>query len=540
MTITTAKTPEAVPSRRPFLRLAPLAVAAMLLSAECHADWKVTPSIDLRETYSDNLGLQNDDLAHGGFVSEAAPRISVLVNGPRLKLTGEAQWRQFAFSDSNDGNDGNNGNANLHNSERRYNVDAQSVLVDQLLYLDGSASRSRQSVSAFGQLTDNGYSAANNADINIWRISPYLRHRFGSNAVATLRLTRDSVDGNVNGYGDSKATTKSADVVSGSAFTTLAWNASYVRQDLSMTQDTGAGAVGSIGDSSYETATLGGRWNIIPRFGLTATVGYDDYEYPSLNESTSGKSWTGGFVWTPSARTSLQASFGRRYFGKTGSLAFSHRMRRSVWTADYTDAVTTTRSQFLLPATVNTAAMLDNLFSSSYPDPVQRQQAVQAYIASAGLPASLANSINYLTNRYIRVKRLQGAVAFRGAHSDLVLTVFRDERTALSLQESDSPLTGNQLSSLNDNTRQRGATANFAYRLSSRTQASANLSAINVESLTTGLTSNNREARLSLTRRFDAHTRGSIDLRRSTGRQDLINNDSYHENAIIATLSFVY
>jgi len=518
-----------ITANRPALRLAPLALAAMLLSAECHADWKVSPGVDLRETYSDNLGLQRDDLAQGGFVSELSPRLTVSTNGPRLKLTGNAQWRTFAYSEKDA--------PNLQDSERRYNVDAQSMLLDQVLYLDASANRSRQAISAFGPLTSNAYSRANNTEISTWRVSPYLRHRFGANATATARFTRDSVEGGGYGYGDSKASTSSLDMVSGSAFTTLGWNLAYTRQDLT-SSPTGDNMVGS--ESSYQTGTAGVRWNLIPRFGLTATVGYDDYDYPSLGQRTGGRSWTGGFVWTPSPRTSLQASFGHRYFGKTGSLAFNHRMRRSVWTVDYSDAVTTTRSQFVLPAAIDTAAMLDSMFAAAFPDPAERQQAVQNYIASAGLPSSLATSVNYLTNRYIRIKRLQGAVALRGARSDLVVTLFSDQRNALSMQESDSTLLLGQSSALNDNTRQRGVNANYNYRLSSRTQALAFVSATRVQSLLTDTVNNNREARVGLTHRFDARTRASIDLRHSRGRYDLVGNGSYHENAVAATLSVQY
>jgi uncharacterized protein (PEP-CTERM system associated) len=508
---------------RPGFRLAPLALAAMLLSAECHADWKVSPRIDLRESYSDNIGLQSDADARGGFVSEASPSVNIATNGPRLNLNAEAGWRTFAYS--------NKDAANLNNSERHYNANAQAKLIDELFYVDAGASGSRQAVSAFGQLGSNPYSSSNRTNISTWRISPYLRHRFGATADLTLRYMRDSVEGGTGGFGNSTASTRSADLSSGTAFTTLGGTLSYYHQDL---KD------GIAGESSSENTTAGLRWNVIRRLGLTGNVGYDKYEYPALGERTQGRSWSAGFIWTPSTRTHVQASFGRRYFGKTGSLASSYRTQRSVWSLDYSDAITTTRSQFLLPAAVDTAAMLDGLFAASFPDPAQRQQAVQAYIAATGLPPALANSINYLSNRYIRARRLQGAAIFRGARSNLTLTLFSDKRSAVSMQQSDSSLLGNQLATLNDDTAQRGASAYVDYRLSSRTNATATLTASRIRSLTTDIVNNNTEMRVGLSHRFAPKTQGSLDLRHSRGRADLIGGGDYHENAIVATFSVLY
>jgi len=526
MTITTAKLPDNVRTGRlpVILRLTPLALAAMLLSAECHADWRIAPRIDLRESYSDNVGLQSGGNGHGSFISEAAPSINISTTGPRLKLNANAGWRLFAYSDRDA--------PNLQNSERSYSGTAQAMLVDQLLYVDAGASSTRRAISAFGPVSNNTFSSTNRTDITTWRISPYLRHRFGSTADMTLRYMRDSVEGGTQvGFGNTMATTRSADITSGSAFTTIGWNASYYHQELSERR---------AGDSSSENSSIGLRWNLIRRFSLTTNVGYDKYEYPILNESTSGPSWMAGFIWTPSTRTSVQASFGHRYFGKTGLLRSSYRTQRSVWSLDYNDQITTSRSQFLLPAAIDTAAMLDSLFAASFPDPAQRQQAVQAYIAATGLPPTLADSINYLSNRYIRVKRLNGAATFRGARSNLTFTLYDEVRDALSMQQSDSTLLLGQLATLNDNTRQRGVATYLDYRLSPRSKAYANLSVSRVRSLSSDVTSDNNEIRLGLNHRFAPRTQGSLEVRRTHGSLALVNGRGYHENALVATLSVQY
>lgn len=523
MTITTAK----LPSRWPVgaaLRLTPVALAAMLLSNECQAQWRVTPSIDLRETYSDNVNNQVGDQAVGAFVSEASPRVSISGNGPRLKLNALAEWHSYAYAKDDI--------PNARNSERRYNLGAQAMLVDQLFYVDAAANGQRQAVSAFGPLPQNSFSNLNNTEIRTWSISPNIRHRFGSTATLTARYTRDSVSGGGGvGFSNTMANTRAAQLQSGTNFANIGWYLNYTHQDLQ--SQTAAG-------TSSENSLAGLQWHVRPHFILTATAGYDKYEYAVINQTTAGKSWSGGFIWQPSSRTRLEASVGRRYFGNTGTLLSSYRTRHSTWSLNYTDSVTTSRQQFLLPSIQDTAATLDALFAAAYPDPIERQQAVQAYIAAAGLPTTVTSNVNFLSNRYMRLKRLQGQVALRGARSDLLLTLYSDQSTALSLLQEDSPLLPGNLNALNDSTRQRGATANADYRLSTRASAHAGLNFVHAQSVATGIVNNYKSVSAGLTRRFDKQISGSLDVRHSDGRAGTFDTSNYSENAIVATLSVRY
>jgi uncharacterized protein (PEP-CTERM system associated) len=507
------------------LRLTPLALAALLLSNQACAQWTVTPVIELRESYSDNAGNQPDEQARGSFISEAAPSVSISGISSHLKFNANAEWRKFAYSNSD--------MPNVRDSDRRYQMAAEAIAIKELLYVDASASGSRQAVSAFGPVPNNSFAANNGTNIRTWSVSPYLRHRFGSTATMTARLARDSVEGGSgSGFGNSLATTRAIDLVSGPAFPDLGWNAHYSHQDMSAQRT---------GNTTTENSLAGLQYRVASTLSVTSTVGYDKYEYrAALSENTRGPSWSGGFIWQPSTRTKVDASFGHRYFGKTGSFDASYRTQRSIWALTYADIVTTTRSQFLLPAALDTAAMLNRLFTSAYPDPVVRQQIVQAYMAQTGLPPTLVDSINYLSNRYMRNRRLQGSVTFKGARSSLLLSVFKERTAALSLQQEDSTLLPTQLSALNEDTDQRGANVNADYRLSTRTTAHASLYGANVKSLRTGITNDIRQLNVGLSNHFNTKIIGSLDLRHSKGRIGVFDNRDYHENAVVATLSVQY
>jgi uncharacterized protein (PEP-CTERM system associated) len=265
--------------------------------------------------------------------------------------------------------------------------------------------------------------------------------------------------------------------------------------------------------------------------------GYDSYDYQALGGSNGGASWQLGVDWQPSTRTQVQASAGKRYYGNSYSLQARYRARTSIWSINYNDAVTSTRQQFLLPSSVDTFAMLDRLFASSIEDPAARRQAVEAYMLAAGLPPSLANSINYFSNRYFLQKQFQAAVTMNGAHTTTVLSMHDTRRNGLSSAVVDNNLLGTTTTTLNDNTRQTGATASLNWRLSSRTGLLASAEIMRVRSLSANLSALNRNARVGLTHQMQPTLRATVDIRRVSGGMGVA---SYTENAVSATLNKLF
>jgi uncharacterized protein (PEP-CTERM system associated) len=502
-------------------RLAPLALALLAIAPQSQAAWRLTPFIGLTETYTDNVALQPEPLARGQWVTEAAPGFSLVGNSPRLQVAAMAKWHYFAYSGERQ--------PNTADQQTQYDATAHARVVDDWLYLDAAASGGPQSVSAFGpQVGGNLWATGNRAEVNTWRISPYLRHRFGGDADLTVRFARDGVDAGRNLFGSSTATTALANLSSGPAWQTLGWSLDYSHQDLENKL---------AGPSSSENAQGTVRYKLTRTFALTASTGYDRYDFQALGGRMAGSNWSGGFIWAPSARTKIEASAGHRYFGPSGSLAASHRMRHSIWIANYSDAITTSRAQFLLPAAIDTAAMLDKLFLASFPDALARQQAVQAYMQAAGLPQTLADSINYFSNRYMRQKQLQLAVGLNGAHGSWMLTAYDTRREALSVAQSDSQLLGSQLANINADTRQLGVSSIYTYRMSSRTAALLTATASHSESLTSGLVQNTRVVRLGMTHQMPDRMQVAVELRHATGGAGALTTRSYTENAVSATFS---
>ena len=68
--------------RRPVA--AAVGLALLSLAPACRADWKFTPQVEVRETYTDNVALRPN--GEGNWVTELAPSLRIAHTGPRLQL----------------------------------------------------------------------------------------------------------------------------------------------------------------------------------------------------------------------------------------------------------------------------------------------------------------------------------------------------------------------------------------------------------------------------------------------------------------------
>jgi len=512
-------------------RLALLPLAAGLAAAfPAHAAWDFTPTAMARATYSDNVGLQADDRAESGMVLQLTPGFQLLNHSQRFDFSLNYALSLYEYSGAR------------RNGTQRHNQDLDSQLksrlVEDLLYLDAQAGVHQQATSAFGPLqSSNDYVRTNRTEVRTYRISPYLVHRFGAFANGQLRYTNDSVSTDNTGMRRSDGNTISAQLTSGPTFRRFLWDAMASRSVIDeQLPSIGAGGGERKQNTSSKAANVNLRYVATPQLNLGVYGGYDSYDFSSVGGAQSGAAYGGSLQWTPSARTSVQATAGHRFYGPSYSLALQHRSRGTVWNINYSDAVSSTRSQFVLPQALDTAAMLDNLFRAQIPDAQMRAAAVQAYIQAAGLPPSLATSVNFLSNRYSLNKQLNAGVAWQLARTTTTFSVFKTKRQMLSSQQVDSVLLGSSLATLNDNTEQVGAMASISYRPGAQTVATLLANGSNIKSLSDSRSTNHRDLRFNLARTYSTRTTGIVELRRVRGSTGL-GGQKYTENALSATLT---
>jgi uncharacterized protein (PEP-CTERM system associated) len=494
------------------------ALLLALLPSAVRAAWQVKPSVEVRETWSDNPELRNDSDKRSQFITSVSPGLTVTNDTPRLQVSASYRLNAFAYSDERAGNQRMNSSLNAN---------VRGNPIPDFLYFDASAGIAQTPVSAFGPVSDSPYSGSNRSEVRSYRVSPYIMHQFGNFATTQLRYTHDLVDSDLGGYGRSKGDTVELAVNSGPSFKTLGWGLRLDRENL---ED-------GIAPASINSSALASlQYSLTRQFSLTATGGYDKFDYETMGGGTKGASWSLGFSLEPSARTSLKMSAGRRYYGNSYFLAASHRSRNTVWSINYSDDVSTSRNNFLLPSAVDTAVMLNQMYQTNFPDPVQRAAFVEAYIRALGLPRSLPNPINYFSNRYSLQRQFNTSMAWRSSRTTAMVTLFKMRRQALSLVEYDSALLGNSRQNLNDNTDQTGLSVNAGYRLSARTSTALSVTTSRSKSISNELSENSRMVRLYVTHSFQQRLTGTLEVRRNSGGLAL-QNGSYAENAVAASLS---
>ncbi|MFJ3054876.1 TIGR03016 family PEP-CTERM system-associated outer membrane protein [Herbaspirillum sp. NPDC087042] len=490
-----------------------LAIAATLLvaSGAQAAEWTITPSVNLTQTYTDNVNLQPQ--GKSDFVTQVTPSLTVVSKGPNLTLNANYGLQETYYANHNAG-------SSLTNL---LNANANARFIDNLLYLDSAASITEQNISAFGaQPVDNTNGSGNRTTVRTTRISPYLARTFGSDATGELRYARDTVSASNGGLSNSNTDTVSMRVDSGPAYHLIGWGMKYSDANTQYA-----------GQSNVKLQNIVGRLSYLldEHFRLVGTVGYDRNDYSLTANSSSGYSWTSGFEWKLNQRTSLNAAIGHKYYGSTFSLSAATRSRVANWMLSYNEDVTTTPAQFSQPTTVNTATFLDQLLSSSISDATARAAAVQQLIQQGNLPSTLTTSVNSFTNTVFLQKQLQGSVLLSGARTTLLISIFDTEREPLS-NNSQGTLVGNG----NDRTEQVGASAVLSRRLNERVRANAALVATRVKSITTGRVDNTQSLRLGVSRQLTPDVLGTVEVRRNQG-QSTQSDVSYRENAVSAYLN---
>lgn len=485
-------------------------------------DWKVSPTLNLIETYSDNVRLAPPGNEKGDYITQVNPGITIAGTGPRLQIDARYLMQNLFYAEEK----------NRNSTNHLFNARANAELVDDYFYLDAKSSISQQSISPLAPITfDNTNIINDRTEVRTYSISPYFHHNFGSLVSSKLRYTHNAVDTNAKGLLDSRANNILFQLKSGPAFNRQGWELNYSKENIDY--------IKAFTDTENEKYSLKLSYKILSKFSLTASGGYEKHNYLSINKNPEGPFWLAGFSWVPSDRTSIAASAGKRFYGNTYSLMADHRTRRTVWSLGYNEGITNTNSQFVLPATIDTAIFLDQLWSSSIPDPVIRKQIVDDFIIQNGLSASLANPVNFLTNRVFLQKLFQASLAISGAKNTILFSMLSMLRESQTSQISDSALFGINNMALSDTSKQLSANILWNWKISARNSTNVGIGYIRNSFPAIDRQFDTKSMNISLIRKFQPTVSGSLGLRHiQRESSDAINE--YSENAITASVQMIF
>lgn len=295
------------------------------------AEWRSTKGVSVNTTYTDNRDL-SDDNEKGEFSLGVTPSLGITGRGARLTL--DFRYAPgLRFRQSGDTSVTQTGTASLN-----------SELYEDVLFLDASVNARQSLKNSFGRSGGDDVNRDDNTTQSYtYSISPYTRHRFGSYADSTLRYTYDGV---INTSSDTSSSTSqrvSYSIASGRRFPVMPWSLDALYSNVDY--DDG-------GEDSKEYTVNGTVGYVLNRIWQLDFYGnYEKYD-AALNE-TDDSNWGGGagFTYTPSERTFLRLAYGYRIFGWNAYMDFSHRSKRSTWTASLTHDLQSSRDEQLAQQT---------------------------------------------------------------------------------------------------------------------------------------------------------------------------------------------
>jgi uncharacterized protein (PEP-CTERM system associated) len=398
--------------------------------------------------------------------------------------------------------------------------------VEDFFFVDASANIFQTYISPFAPRPTNGASITDNrTQQTTLGLSPYIRHETGSGWAYLIRNDNYWNTYSASGLDSSATNSIAADVLSPYAPVRYGFDYSYLYTRYEPGPITYFQQIGRIRPI----------FTVTPRLLVSARLGYETNDY--VTPDYAGAVYGAGIHWTPSPRTKVDGFIEHRFFGASYGLNLAHRTPLTVWRLSGTRNNYTGQDQpqTLRPATTN--EMLNDAFQSRIPDPIERQQAVNIYMESAGLPPVLTQPYSFYTNQPYLSQQWAGSVALLGATNLIELTIFWQENEPIT--GSGSLQTGGVASF--SQLRQKGVTLTFSHGLSKSTTVTlaatrlysqgqdplAPPSAAQTDVVQNGV-------RLSLTHRLSPKTDGSVGVRWSNFDSTV---SPYTELAIFAVIS---
>lgn len=477
-----------------YLRLIVLchvtSVLLLLSQSTNAAEWSLKPNLTLTGTFSDNIRRATRGNEQSDLVTQINPGLALTSTGPSLTLNTQYTMQNLLYA------------RNAQNNAIRHNLtgNAHTELIKDQFFIDAVTSARQQYTNTLGPQVLNNFNITNNrANVRRFSISPYLKNRFQGWASSEVRYTHGIVTTSAVGLANNQTDTLSLSLDSGHSFTALRWGLRYNKQKSSY-----GNTLRTINNQTY-AANLG--YMITPRFLLNATAGYEKSDYLSIGRQPQGSHYSAGFTWSPSQRTSVDASIGRRFFGNSFSLHTRHRSRKTIWNLGYSEDITSTQSQLLM---------------------------------NTGLPAQiLPGPANFFTNRIFLQKSLTASSTINGLRNSVSFNLFDSSRTAQTSQTLNLGVLGALNQNLSDQSKQLGGNATWSSHISPNTTTNLTLGYTKNSFPTAGITSDNKNLKFGITGKIQADLGYSISLLHNQYNSNLPNSAS-KENSFTASMTMQF
>lgn len=503
--------------------------ASLMAAACCAAGWGaapalaqqgaaarssgLVPTLTVSESYLSGSGVISG-VDGGEFVTRISPGLSWSSRSGRVRGSVNYALDATHYSERTDSN----------NVDNRLAGSLLAELVDNFAFVDVQANVGQAAVSATGQqfAFDSFSGNENRTQVASLQVSPYLTGRLGSLAEYQIRLGASITDARDFNAADSNTRFALLSLSSPRSAGALGWGLTAQRQDLSFRD-------GRDTQTSRLNARLFWRPDVDLQFFVSG--GQESTNVGNIFRRTYDN-YGGGGSWTPSPRTRVSVEGERRYYGDSYAAVVEHRTARTVLRYSDTRGATDGGDPNAFNQPVTLFDLFFQQFSSSFPDPIQREFAVRDFLRLIGRNPNELVNIGALVNVVSLQRRQELSAAWNGLRTVVSLQFFASQLRAL--EAVDNPL-NLPVGTGGINSTERGLTASVSYRLTP--QSSLTATASHQTSPGTGEQSRNRLSAVSLGWRSQLSRTMNVDL--STRYSDFSSDTiPYRETAVTASINF--
>ena len=397
------------------------------------------PTLDASATLTDNYRLSSTN-RQSDLVLQVSPGLRLNSSTGRMRGFLNYSLTGVAYANHRDEN-------NFQNS---LDADLMVEAIENHLFVDLGGSISQQSVSAFGQQSnDPTLVNPNRTEVATYRVSPYLRGWLGDLATYEARLTYQTT--HASAASNSSSGDAVIQIASDRAFSSLGWSIDLSRQMLDFAE----------GNRTFDDRVRGSLiYHASSDLNLSLIVGHENTDLGGPVRQSQGTAGL-GVNWRPSARTTLTAERESRAFGNSYSMTFEHRLPRSV--IRYADRRDASTGQSLRGSQGTNYDLLFNQFASIQPDPVKRAQLVNDFLTSNGISPTASVPGGTLPSAALDQRQQELSFAWLGQRDTVTLTAARSDSSQI-----DPAATGTGDFANGNHVIQQGFTLDVSHRLTPR------------------------------------------------------------------------
>ncbi|GHC68821.1 hypothetical protein GCM10007320_01570 [Pseudorhodoferax aquiterrae] len=476
----------------------------------------LVPRVSVEGTWTDNVRARGGVDKVADFVTSVSPGLRFTAEGDRLKASVDySLTRQLHARERS-----------LDRNQNALRALGSMEVVDNFAFVDFTGNISQQTISAFGTRSDsNVIDNSNRTEAALYRVSPYVRGRFGDWSQYELR------------YGRTASRTKSDLVAADYDLDDLSLRLASTSQQrvigwsLDANHQKQVYSSGRLYESDRVRAFL--THPFTPQLSVSVIPGWESNNYASQDKE-SHATFGGQVQWALSERTRLSALVEKRFFGRAYNVNFEHRTQRSAWRFSDSRDASSTPSQ---AGSFSVGTLYDLYFfqfTSIEPDPARRAQLVNSFLLANGLDGNTSIDLGFLSSSVTLTRRRDASFTLIGLRDTLSFSVSQSETSRLRQVTAD---TGEDLGNSNY-VRQHGLSVVYSRRLTPQ----SSLSVIGSMSRAAGeqgsaQTRDLQSLNISLSTKLGPHTTGTLGLRRTVSTGSL---SSYSESALRGGISLQF